>query len=80
MGETVGIRYSVGSKCHVRLEVFDVAGRRVRTLVSGVREPGAYLTDWDRVDSAGIRVARGIYVVRLLAGDEAVARKVVNMR
>jgi hypothetical protein len=80
MGESLEIRYSIGSKSHVRLEVFDVAGRRIRTLVAGVREPGEYRAHWDRVDSAGTRVARGIYVVRLIAGNESVTRKVVSAR
>ena len=78
--ETLRIGYSVGSRSAVRLEVFDVAGRRIRTLVAGVRAPGDYHVTWDWVDSAGTRVARGVYVIRLLVGDAMIARKIVNAR
>lgn len=79
MGNGLEFRYAVGSKSHVRLEVFDVAGRRVQTLFAGIREPGEYQAHWSRVDSKGARVARGIYVVRLIAGEDAATRKFVNM-
>jgi hypothetical protein len=72
------MRYSLRARCHVRLEIFDVAGRRIRTLFEGFREPGEYQTSWNRVDTTGNRVASGIYVVRLLAGNEAIARKIVS--
>jgi hypothetical protein len=60
------------------LEVFDLAGRRVRVLASGPRPAGGASVAWDLRDDAGARVAPGVYVVRArAAGNEAVRRVVV---
>jgi hypothetical protein len=62
----------------VRVEVFDVAGRRVATLIDG--QPftaGEHRVTWDGHDSAGKRVAGGIYQIRLVAGERVSVRKIV---
>jgi subtilisin family serine protease len=53
-----------------RLEVFDAAGRRVRTLVDAARPEGRHTVIWDGRDAAGHEVAAGVYLVRLQAGGE----------
>lgn len=50
---------------HSRLEVWDLAGRRVRTLVDGERPAGLHESDWDLADASGARVQAGLYFVRL---------------
>ncbi len=61
-----------------RLEVFDVAGRAVRTLVRGRFAAGARRVAWDGTDSTGRRVPPGIYpVVFTAAGREARTRVTV---
>jgi hypothetical protein len=60
------IRYEVpefGGR--VKLSVYDVSGRLVRTLVDGVVEPGRRSAVWDGKDSKGADVASGIYYCRL---------------
>ncbi len=47
----------------VRIAVFDVGGRRVRTLVSGTGYPGTYNVVWDGTDDRHARLRRGIYIV-----------------
>ena len=49
----------------VRLELFDVAGRHVRTLRRGPVSAGQNVVDWDGLDDHGARVRGGLYVVRL---------------
>lgn len=61
----------------VRLEVFDVRGRRVRTVASGVRQAGESVEVWDGNDAHGGRVSSGIYYLRLEASSRIIARKVV---
>jgi flagellar hook assembly protein FlgD len=51
----------------VRLEVFDVAGRRVCVLLDGAQPPGRRAVHWDGQDSTGRRVASGIYYCRMVA-------------
>ncbi|HKO21229.1 MAG TPA: FlgD immunoglobulin-like domain containing protein, partial [Candidatus Eisenbacteria bacterium] len=52
----------------VRLRIFDVNGRLVRTLVSGVQSPGPYTSIWDGRDDNGRGVASGNYFARISVG------------
>jgi hypothetical protein len=60
-----------------RVEIFDVAGRRVRTLVEGDLPAGRHALRWDGADATGGRVAAGAYFVRLSFGSEARTRRLV---
>jgi hypothetical protein len=48
-----------------RLEVFDLQGRRVRTLADGLLPRGVTRVTWDGRDAGGFRVRRGVYFARL---------------
>lgn len=60
-----------------RLEVYDAAGRRVRTLADGAFAAGAHAWTWDLRDAAGVRVAPGVYLARFAAAGETRTRRVV---
>jgi hypothetical protein len=60
------IRWEQALPGPVRLEVHDLAGRRVRTLVDGHRQAGPHAAAWDGRDGAGRLGAAGTYVVRLV--------------
>ncbi|MCA9753029.1 MAG: T9SS type A sorting domain-containing protein, partial [Gemmatimonadetes bacterium] len=60
--------------------VYDLRGRRVRTLSEGDRAPGRYSLLWDGRDEAGASVAAGVYFVRLQTEHGAVARKLTLLR
>jgi hypothetical protein len=64
-----------------RLEVFDVLGRRVRSLV---RDPaaaaGSYQSVWDLLDQGGSRVSAGLYFVRLSTPGGTSGQRVVVLR
>lgn len=64
----------------VSLTIYNVAGRKVRTLIDGSLEPGAHTAAWDATDARGHRVAPGIYFCRLETAGESVARKMVVLR
>jgi len=62
----------------VRLELFDVTGRRIRTLIRGEEgSPGAYTVGWDGRDDRGTTVASGIYFYRLRAGVHQATRRLI---
>ena len=54
-----------GSSSLVQLEIFNLLGQRVRTLVDGRMRPGAYVIAWDGRDRGGHAAASGIYIYRL---------------
>jgi len=79
-GPRTAISYTVGEPTHVRLDVFSVDGRRVRTLVNAVQSPGTKTVVWDGLDDRGVRVASAIYLYRVSAGRFHSARKMLLIR
>lgn len=61
----------------VDLSVFDVVGRRLRTLTRGVAVAGTHTTDWDLRDDSARRVPDGVYFVRLVSQGRQLLRVVV---
>lgn len=64
----------------VELAIFDTAGRRVRTLLSGVRGVGSTEIVWDGTDDGGRLVASGTYVARLRTLDGTRSQKLTLVR
>ena len=62
------------------LAVYDVAGRRVATLLDSPVEPGRRSVAWDGRDAGGRPVSSGIYFLRLAADGETQIRKVVLVK
>ena len=59
------IPYQLAASSPVRLEVFNVLGQQVATLVDGQQGAGAYVARWDGTDAAGRAAASGVYFYRL---------------
>lgn len=60
------LRLALGDTAALRLDVYDIAGRHVRTLGSGHRPGADHRVDWDLRDDEGNRVSAGIYFARLV--------------
>jgi len=73
------IRFGLARTGDVRLELFNLAGRRVRTLASGVLSPGAHVTVWDGRDERGVAVGAGVYFLRLVTPAKAYHARVVAL-
>jgi hypothetical protein len=71
------INYSLPLPADVKLAVYDLAGKRVKTLVSGIQPAGVRRVTWNRTDDAGRRVAQGVYFCRFEADGVQSSRKVV---
>lgn len=74
------IRYEVAEEGMVFLDVYDLGGQRVRSLVRDVRPPGTHVVLWDGTSDTGYGVASGVYLVRMWAGEWAGVRKVALVR
>lgn len=64
---SASVAFALPTAGHARLELFDVRGRRVRTLVDGPRPAGAHVARWDGRDESGAPAAAGVYFLRLEA-------------
>jgi hypothetical protein len=66
---STAFRFDLPAERHVRLEVLDAQGRRVRTLANHALPPGSHALEWDGRNEAGGRTGPGIYFYRLVAGE-----------
>ena len=55
---------------HVRLEVFNLLGQRIATLVDAERSAGMHTATWHATDGSGRAVAAGVYIYRMTVGEE----------
>ncbi len=62
---TTQIAYRLAQSGPVRLELYNVLGQRLRTLVDRVQAAGTYQVAWDARDQRGAAVAAGVYMARL---------------
>ena len=74
------IAFDLPTESFVRLTVYDLLGKQVRTLVSEQKVPGTYTVAWDARNDAGGRVSSGIYIYRLEAGEIAFTMKMVLLK
>jgi len=79
---STNIRFTVGggSPQAVVLEIYDVRGRRLRSLTQGTLAPGTYLHRWDGRDEAGAELASGIYFARLKVGKASETKKLTLLK
>ena len=64
----------------VRLQIYNVLGQTIRTLVAERQEPGFYSVHWDGKDDRGASAASGLYFYRLQAGEQVLVRRMMLMR
>ncbi len=74
------IGFVLPSPLIVRLAIYDITGRLVRTLRSGRMEAGRYTALWDGRDDAGREAGSGIYFARLAAGRRVSVAKMTLLR
>jgi hypothetical protein len=79
-GKGTSIEYVVPEPALVSLQVFDVNGRLIRTLVRGAVERGSHRIQWDGRDSQGSVLSSGVYFYRLENGDKTITKKSVLLR
>lgn len=77
------IEYAIAEQAgpvRATLEIYNLLGQRVRTLVDGEQAAGTYSARWDGTDDGGTTVASGVYLYRLTAGDFVAMRKMLFLR
>jgi len=72
---TTTLGFTIPNDSQVNLSVYDIAGRKVATLVNGMKSAGTYQVTFD-----GSGLASGVYFCRLEAGEYSAAQKMVLMK
>lgn len=79
-GSATTISYQLPSETRVGLKVYNVAGQLVRTLVNSKQPAGSYAVKWDGRDDGQRKLAAGVYLYRLEAGESRFTRKLVLIK
>ncbi|MCF7920306.1 MAG: T9SS type A sorting domain-containing protein [Candidatus Cloacimonetes bacterium] len=74
------ITYQLAKDADVTLDIYNIRGQLVKTLVSAVQSAGKYKVIWDGVDSSGKATASGVYFYQLQAGDCHQIRKMILLK
>ena len=72
---TTTIKFNISAPSKVQLLIYNILGQRIKTLVSGQMEAGAYKIMWDGLNDHGVRVSSGIYLYQLISDG-----KIINTR
>jgi Tol biopolymer transport system component len=74
------IGFDVPQTTHVKIDVYDIQGRLVRSLADRVYRPGHWSIAWNREDAAGYRVPLGVYFYRARMGSYVSDKKMMVLK
>ena len=74
------IEFSLSERARVRLEIYDITGRRVKRLLDEELPSGHWSIVWEGEDDKGTKVASGVYFYRLIASQYTQTRKMVIIK
>ncbi|HPG40862.1 MAG TPA: FlgD immunoglobulin-like domain containing protein [bacterium] len=63
------IKYQVPKSVHVSMNIYNINGQKIRTLVNEEKQAGYYSVIWNGKNDSGVAVASGIYIMQIQAGD-----------
>ncbi len=65
---TTTIQFNLPIETYVTLNIYNINGQNIKTLVNENLQPGRYSTIWDGTDNLGNKISSGIYIYRIKAG------------
>jgi parallel beta-helix repeat protein len=74
------INYCIPEYEHLLIRILDLLGRPVRTLVNNSQSAGEYSIEWDGLDDLNQTVESGIYILKLVAGENSDAHKLMFLK
>lgn len=77
---TTSITYKIAKSVEVKLNVYNLSGQKVRTLVNERKAAGSYTVKWDGSDQLGRAVVSGVYFCKLEAGDFVQTQKMLFVK
>ncbi|MCA9732035.1 Ig-like domain-containing protein [candidate division KSB1 bacterium] len=77
---TTSINYALPRNGHVTLQIFNISGQLVRTLVDQQLAAGAYKAVWDGRDEQGVRATSGLLFYRLIGDGYVAQRKMILLK
>lgn len=78
--QQTSIKYQLPTSGQVKLNIYNIAGQLVKTLVNGEQPAGSYTIKWNRNDSNDRQVSAGVYIYHLSIGDKTQSRKMIVLK
>jgi len=77
---SVELEYSITNSSDVRIDIYNIIGRKVTTLENEHKEAGKYTVTWNGIDQSGIEVPGGVYLILLYTDNHTITGKVTVLR
>jgi hypothetical protein len=77
---TTTIRYALPEDANVKLTVYNMMGREIKSLVNQKLSAGYHYAEWDGTDNNGNIVANGLYLYRIEAGTYVMTHKMMFLK
>ena len=74
------VRFALKESAHVKIEVFNILGQKVKTLVNNQMNSGNHNVAWNGLDDNKRPVASGVYFYKMQSGDYSNTRKMILMK
>ena len=77
---STSIQFSIPCQTKVELNIYNIMGKKVRTLVNSTYSTGNYNTVWDGTNDNGISVSSGIYFYQIISDNQKIINKMSFMK
>jgi len=74
------IYFEIPQMHDVKLEIYNILGQKVRSLINGAYNPGRHTVTWNGRNDSGMIVPSGVYIYRLHAGSFMVSKKMLMLK
>lgn len=75
--ELTVINYKIPSEKNIKLEIYDLQGNLINTLIDEIKSAGEHKIIWKLNDSKNKKVSTGVYIIKLTVGMEVLTRKMI---
>jgi flagellar hook assembly protein FlgD len=77
---STNIEYDLSEAGEIKVEIFNVIGELISTIVNEYQRPGKYTVKWDGTDDSGGKAASGVYFYRVTSNEKLQTRKMILLR
>ncbi|MCS5651827.1 MAG: T9SS type A sorting domain-containing protein, partial [Candidatus Marinimicrobia bacterium] len=77
---TTIISYDLPERAQVTLDIYDILGKQIKTLVNQSQDAGNKIAMWDGTDDLGSQVSAGVYLYQIQAGEFSQTRKMLLLK
>jgi len=77
---STAIEYSLPRRDHVEITIYNLLGRKVRTLLDQTQDAGEYKVIWNGRNDAGITVGSGLYLYQVKSGKFSASKKMLLVK